>query len=295
MTARILVTGASGQLGSYLLWAARKQGLPVTAWSGTRTGHLIGIPLQPVDLTNRDAVASAFRATRPTAVIHAAARSLVAQCHADPEGAWQINVEGSRLLAELSAEVGPRFLHVSTDMVFDGEHAPYREESPVSPLSVYGRSKAEAEQAVLAHGGRVVRISLLWGPSLGGRASFFDTQLIALRQGQPCRLFSDEWRTPLALSTAAEALLSLACADFTGVLHLGGPERMSRLEMGQRLADVLGYDSSCIVPTLRAVTSSPEPRPRDLSLDSSRLRALAPYIPWPVFEDALKEMRSRIP
>ena len=139
-----------------------------------------------------------------------------------------------------------------------------------------------------------MRISLLWGPSLGGRVSFFDTQLTALRQGQPLRLFSDEWRTALALSTAAAALLALAQSDFAGVLHLGGPERMNRLEMGQRLAACLGCNASCIVPTVRAAVSAPEPRPRDLSLDSSRWRALAPRCPWPGIEDALKGMQSLV-
>lgn len=292
MAPRILVTGASGQLGSYLLRAGREQGLPLTAWSGTRTGHLLGVSLEPVSVTDRETVIAAFRAARPTAVIHAAARSLVSECHRDPEETRKINMEGTRLLAELAADARIPFLFVSTDMVFDGERGWYREEEALAPLSVYGRSKAEAEQAVLSRGGTVARVGLLFGPSLGGRPAFFDAQVNALRQGQPCTLFTDEWRTPLALATAAQALLSIIRSEFTGLLHIGGPERMSRLEMGQRLADFLGCDASCIVPAARASAAAPEPRPRDLSLDSTRWCGLFPTLAWPCWEDALKQMIS---
>ena len=73
-------------------------------------------------------------------------------------------------------------------------------------------------------------------------------------------LFSNEWRTPLYLGAAATALLALARSDYTGRLHLGGPERLSRLEMAQQLATHLGADASVIVPTSRTSIAAPEPR-----------------------------------
>src|SRR5439155_2744036 len=98
---------------------------------------------------------------------------------------------------------------------FDGERAPYGEEDDPAPLSVYGRTKADAEAAVRAAGGLVVRVSLLYGPSLSGRPSFFDDQAAALRSGRPLTLFEDEWRTPLALPAAARALVELARSGVT--------------------------------------------------------------------------------
>jgi dTDP-4-dehydrorhamnose reductase len=79
-------------------------------------------------------------------------------------------------------------------------------------------------------------------------------------------------------------------SDFTGLIHLGGPERLSRLEMGQRLAAALGLDPSVIVPAARASFPAAEPRPRDVSLDSSRWRSLFPAQPWPDWDEALGEM-----
>ena len=285
----ILLTGASGQLGAYLLRELAAAGMEVTAWSGARRGELFGVSLQPVDLADGDAVAVAFRQARPEAILHAAAVASVAECHRDPERARRVNVGGTAALAELAAAAGARLVLVSTDLVFDGERAPYREADLPAPLSAYGRSKADAEAAALAAPrAAVARVSLLFGRALTGRPSFFDQQADALRGGRPVTLFIDEWRTPLHLATAARALVTLARADFSGVLHVGGPERLSRLEMGQRLARFLGADPGVIVPALRADAPAPEPRPRDVSLGSSLWRRLFPALPWPGWEEALR-------
>ncbi len=286
---RTLLTGASGQLGAYLLRALQRRGADCVAWSGTREEVLFGVPLRPVDLTDPGDVARAFREAAPTCVIHAAALARVGDCHRDPDRARRVNVDGSRILAELCQQAGARLVYVSTDMVFNGEQGNYREDDPPAPLSEYGRTKAAAEQAVLVNPNTsIVRVSLLYGPSLTGRPSFFDEQVMALRTGQPVTLFADEWRTPLDLHTAALALLAVADSDYTGMLHVGGPERLSRLEMGYQLAACLRLDPSPIVVTSRSQAPAAEPRPRDLSLDSSRWRSLFPQYPWPLMKDSLR-------
>src|SRR5262249_48570044 len=147
---RLLLTGASGLLGAYLLRElAQWQGDGV-AWSGTQGGDLFGRRLLPVDLADTDQVVAAFRQSKPTVVLHAAALASVAECQRDPQRARQVNVQATALLAELAAEGRARLVFVSTDLVFDGEHAPYRETDSAAPLSLYGATKAEAESAVLA-------------------------------------------------------------------------------------------------------------------------------------------------
>src|SRR5262245_11675618 len=164
---RLLITGASGQLGAYLLREALARGDEVTAWTGSRGGELFGTPLRPVELADRDRAAEAFRQARPDAVLHAAALASVADCHRDPGRARAVNAAGSALLAELAADAGARLLQVSTDLVFDGERGNYTEQDPPRPLSVYARTKREAELAALqAPRSAVVRVSLLFGPRL---------------------------------------------------------------------------------------------------------------------------------
>jgi dTDP-4-dehydrorhamnose reductase len=288
---RLLLTGASGQLGGYLLRECRARGESVVAWSGHRRGELFGYPLRPVDLADADAVATAFDEARPDVVVHGAALATVSACQREPSRAEQINAHGSALLTELAEQAKVRLLHISTDMVFDGERGGYREDDAVAPLSVYGRTKAAGERGVLAClRNLVVRVSLLFGPTLIGRPSFFDEQMSALREGRPIALFHDEWRTPLSLLVAARGLLALATSDAVGLIHIGGPERLSRLEMGQRLATFLHYDPAPIVSATRLSAPAAEPRPRDLSLDSSRWRRLASLQPWPAWDDALSEL-----
>jgi dTDP-4-dehydrorhamnose reductase len=285
---RMLITGAGGLLGAYLLRELVTRDA-IVAWGGPRGGERFGVPLRAIDLTDTDAVSDAFRTARPDVVLHAAALARVADCWRELKTAWNINVAGTATLARLSADVGARLVFVSTDLVFDGERAPYREDDSPCPVSVYGQTKRSAEESVLtAQRSAVVRIGLLYGPSLHGRPSFYDEQATALRSGRPVTLFRDEWRTPLHLTTAARALIAVTMSDFNGLLHIGGPERLSRLEMGWRLAAFLGADPSSIVATDRATAPASEPRPRDVSLDSSRWRAAFRGVPWPTFEEALR-------
>jgi dTDP-4-dehydrorhamnose reductase len=290
----MLITGATGALGGYLLRELAGTDVQVTAWSGTRAGDPFGIPVRPVDLADADALAGAFREARPDAVLHAAAVANVGQCYRNPDRAHLVNARGSAMLAGLAAEAGARLLLVSTDLVFDGTRGWYAEDDAPSPLSVYGRSKVEAERAVLAQPRTAVaRVSLLLGPTLTGRGAFFDQQVQALRAGRPISCFADEWRSPLDLATAARALLALARSDFTGLLHVGGPERLSRLDMGRCLAERLGADPALVVPGKQAEAAAAEPRPRDTSLNSSKWRGLVPGQPWPSLREGLAGMGWR--
>jgi dTDP-4-dehydrorhamnose reductase len=275
---RLLITGANGLVGDYLREAVQRRGIVPLLWSGRAE----------VDLVDEAAVTRAFTAARPEIVLHAAALARIDECQRLFDLAQRVNAEAPGHLARLCRDAGAHIVYISSDMVFSGDAAPYGTDGCVRPLSHYGVTKAEGERRVLAHGGAVARLALLGGPSRVGRPSYFDSQVQALREGQPLHLFEDEWRTPLDLATAAEGLVELALARADGIWHLGGPERVSRVEMGRILARVVGADDKNILPTKR-----PPDRPCDVSLDSSRWREAFPHVPWPTFAEGLARLLAR--
>ncbi|HLQ38997.1 MAG TPA: sugar nucleotide-binding protein, partial [Planctomycetota bacterium] len=150
---RVLVTGGNGFLGPFVVAALQRRG--AEAVTVARSGGDVRI-----DLTQAGPRRELLAAIAPSAVLHLAARSRLAECEQDPAAARAVN---ARLSGELAAEFGNRLLYVSTDLVFDGRAAPYGEHAAPGPLSVYGSSKAEGEELVRAHGGRIVRLPLLFG------------------------------------------------------------------------------------------------------------------------------------
>ena len=285
---RILITGSGGHLGSRLLHACRQLGMPTVAWTHRGSEAFCGDRLRPVELLDKDLVAEAFCEAKPEIVVHAAASSTIAACQADPTRAKQVNVEVSSQLTELAGAAKAKMLILSTDLVFDGERGGYREQDAVSPLSYYGKTKVLAEQVVRQYPDHViVRLSLLYALGQGSELTFLDRQIEMLRHQQPCGLFVDEWRTPLWTSDAAQAILEIACSDYQGTIHLGGPERLSRFEMGQRVAAILGFNPESISPVSRVSVPAAELRPRDVSLDSSLWRKHFPAGRWQTCEDAL--------
>ncbi len=286
---RVLLTGGSGRLGPYLVRELRRSPVVLQVWDGPTASVPSSPGAVPVDLADPAAVVRAWQVARPTVVIHAAALATVDVCLKDPARAEAINVTATRHLARLALHMGAHLAITSTDMVFDGTRAPYAVDAAPQPLSAYGGSKAAGERAALETGPfSVIRLALLYGPRLGTRPSFFDTQLAALRSGGPrMGLFTDEWRTPIDYATAARGVIDLASLRATGIWHVGGPERLSRWELGSRLADHLGIDHPPFDPVSRLSIPAPEPRPADLSLDSHAWRELCPHSPWPTLAEVL--------
>ncbi len=269
----IVVTGASGFLGGHvaLALASREQPFRALVRSGEAPPGLAAGAVLRLDLEDDLATAELFGDLRPSVVVHCAAEAAVAACAADPERARRLNVELPARLASLCRTLGAHLVVVSTDMVFDGEHAPYTETDPTSPTTVYGSTKRDGELAVLAlqPSATVARLPLLYGDSATSRVSFQARVAADLRAGKPVRLFVDEHRTPLEVRAAAARLLALAETRAEGVVHLPGPSRASRMDLGRELCAAIGADPRLLVPVSR--TSVPgEPRPRDLSLATVR-------------------------
>jgi dTDP-4-dehydrorhamnose reductase len=134
----------------------------------------------------------------------------------------------------------------------------------------------------------VARISLLYGPTPSGRPGFYDAGIEALRRGEARSFFKDEFRTPLDYGTAALILVRLVESNAVGVVHVGGRERVSRLELMRCAAAASGIDLDLVRPNRQADARLPEPRPADVSLDTSRLARLLPDLERPNIEDSVR-------
>jgi dTDP-4-dehydrorhamnose reductase len=280
---RWFATGGTGQLGGHVCALLAERGEGVAALVGRDGKAPAGTQPASGNLLDPEGLQAAIRRYRPAFVLHIAAMTAVSDAFADPAGAERANVTATAAIVEASAEVGARVVFTSTDMVFDGSAAPYAEDASPAPLSVYGRTKAAAERVVLAYErGVVARVPLMYGFPLTDRPVTFVQQIKAVRDGAPLRLFVDEYRTPVWLRDAARALIGLAESDYAGLMHVSGPQRLSRLELVQKAAELLGLQGTW-VPISRKDVPAPEPRPEDLSLVGSRLEKLFPeLVPGPL-------------
>ncbi|MBN1558320.1 MAG: SDR family oxidoreductase [Lentisphaerae bacterium] len=277
----VLLTGATGCLGWNFCRVAQDR-VRVTAAVHRHAPDRPGIRNRHIELASPERFGALLDSVRPDAVIHAAALAQPNACERDPAASFRINVEASAALARECAARDLAFLLTSTDLVFDGEQAPYREEAVPAPLQVYGRHKAEAERRVLdAHpGAAICRLPLLFGDPGPYAGNFLTEWLGALETGRVLNCFTDEFRTAVSAPAAAEGLLLVLERGVGGILHLGGRERLSRHAFALRLAHALGCATAAIRPCRRADLPMPALRPRDLSLDSRRAFALG-YDPPP--------------
>lgn len=252
---RALITGGAGLLGGTLISTA-PAGVEVHATQ--RRTPVAGATAHTVDLADPSAVAALLERLRPDAVIH------TAYGKDDPE---RDIVAASRAVAQGCAAVGAALVHVSTDLVLDGEHAPYDESAEASPVEEYGRWKAAAERAVAAAApdAAIARTSLI---VRADPPDAITARLVeSLRAGEPSRLYVDELRCPIFVEDLARQLWEVAAlpaARRAGVWNLVGPEAVSRLTLGALIARRFGLDASTLVPALNR--DHPAPRPRDLRL-----------------------------
>ena len=286
---KILVTGASGQLGAYLLDELARTSHEVVAWSGTRPERRGEVDLVPHDLTDLDTLEAALERADPGAVIHAAAISSAEAVRLDRARAETINVRATRRIAEWVESRHRRLVFTSTDLVFGGTRPMSLEDDPPAPVLAYGATKRDAELVLASMRSAVVaRLPLLFGPSRADRPSFFDRAVAAIRLGTPQTFFDDEYRTPLDYRSAARGLVQLATADVAGTIHLAGRERMSRFELMTRSARGLGLDVTLVRANHRGDVPAAEPRPADVSLATTRWQSLFPADVWPTVEEALR-------
>ncbi len=284
---KLLITGASGFLGWNICQTAKGK------WEifGTVFSHpekITGVNTLKVDLTDFRELKHTFQMVQPDAVIHTAAKSRPDFCQINRIESQKINVDAAINIAKLCADYSIPCVFTSSDLVFNGLRAPYREEDRVCPISFYGEQKVLAEEGMIQGYPKVAicRMALMFGTPGPCAASFIQPMIKAMKEGKELPLFVDEFRTPMSVKAAVQGIF-LALKKVSGILHLGGIERISRYNFGKLTADILGIHKARLLPYRQKDFGTAAPRSPDVSLNSTKALALG-FKPLPLKEELRK-------
>jgi dTDP-4-dehydrorhamnose reductase len=278
---RVLVTGASGQLG-----------IEVVAVCSSAGDDVVATDVAELDVTSRSAVAAAVTAARPDAVIHCAAWTAVDDCEGDPDKAFAINADAVRWMREASEVVGAHLLTISTDYVFDGTlDRPYHERDTPNPVSVYGRTKLAGEHAA-GPDATVVRTSWICGEH---GSNMVRTVLRLAAECDTLAFVDDQRGCPTFAADLAPMLRRLAVERRTGLHHVTNQGPVTWYEFARSIVAAIGKDPAMVRPisTAELVPPRPAQRPANGVLDNAVLREAG----WPLLRDhreALADLIARL-
>jgi dTDP-4-dehydrorhamnose reductase len=277
---KVLITGASGQVGAALLGSAP---------SGM---ELRGLTRAQLDISESEAVRSAVATLQPALIVNAAAYTAVDKAESEPEAALAINAHGAGHLARAAQAIpGCRMIHLSTDYVFDGSGSrPYQPGDPTGPLSVYGRTKLLGEQAVLQIlGTRAVVLRTAWVYAAKGK-NFLLTMLRLMRERNAVRVVADQYGSPTSADSIAATIWAIARRpELHGILHWTDAGRATWYDFAVAIAEEGRAAGLLSAPAeVTAIMTADYPtaarRPANSELDTSETIAqlgIAPS-PWRV-------------
>jgi dTDP-4-dehydrorhamnose reductase len=290
---RLLVTGKSGQVSTALQQAGAAQGIDVLT---------VGRP--EFDLANPEIGWSLLNATKPAAIVSAAAYTAVDKAESDVEMAERVNVTGVAVLADLAAELGIPIVHISTDYVFDGGKAePYTETDQTNPLCVYGATKLRGEQAVAAATGNHAILRTAWVYSPFGN-NFLNTMLKLAMTRSTLRVVADQYGNPTSAIDIANAVIAIASnliarpgdADLRGIFHVVGTGDASWADFATEIfaqSAALGGPSADVTKISTSEFPTIAKRPANSRLDTAKL-LISHQVSMPSWQQSTRKTIRRI-
>jgi len=248
----ILVTGSNGLLGQKITAKILKEGganLIATAKGENRYPVKEGYTYAAMDILNPDEVDAVVKQYQPDAIIHTAAMTNVDTCEDEKELAYQLNVEAVKTLIAVCEKYDVQLVNLSTDFIFDGEDGPYTEEAKPNPLSYYGLTKLQAEEAIQQAKCKwtILRTIIVYGiVSDMSRSNIVLWAKGALEKGNPLNIVNDQWRMPTLAEDLADICMLAVDKEAQGIFNASGKDMMSISELVARVADFWHLDKSLI-------------------------------------------------
>ena len=273
---RIALFGASGLLGWSIFQELKRRGLESYQFSQKAASDDTLVSFKSLNLISDELVTRELFDLWPDAIINCAAISSPDTVKKNPIFAQKINVDAAQRLAQISSHLGARFIHISSDMVFEGREQPYRSTDSPNPLSEYGRQKLESEKKVLSSmedNVVVLRLTLINGNSPRGNRSPHERIFESIRSKSPLTLFDDEYRQPCSADNVASVVVELLeRPNLNGLFHWAGSEVITRYELGRRILDRFGFSHELILRgSLKDYQKRLGKRPANLTFELSPL------------------------
>ena len=239
------------------------------------------------DIRNEADIKRLFEEVQPDVVINCSALSVPDYCETHHEEAYLTNVTAVSQLAVFCEEYKSRFIHLSTDFVFDekiNEDAGllYTEEDIPAPVNYYGYTKWKGEEKVAetCSSYAIVRVAIVYGRALPGQhGNIVQLVMNRLKAGQEIHVVSDQWRTPTYVGDVSDGVQRLIAHTTNGIFHICGDECMSIAEIAYQVADYMGLDHSFIHPVTTEEMNETTPRPRFSGMSIDKARTMLGYEP----------------
>ena len=287
---RILITGAFGQLGHALQSILSKKSNYELICTGRKVKKgQEGIPL---DIRNQVALKEIINTTAPDILINLAAMTNVDACELNPKLAGEINVAG---LQHICDSFKGKIIHLSTDYVFDGTSGPYKEDDPLNPISIYGKTKLASEHILLEKDIKnlVIRGNVLYDYSPHTSASFLNWVVSSLKGNQEIKVVEDQFNNPTWTRSMSDIIELSIENDLEGIIHWGDSVHISRYEFAKLIAKKFSLNESLIKPVLTSELNQPARRPLQSGLSTEKLVNMLDIIP-PSIDDCLDEIIKTI-
>ena len=287
---RILITGAFGQLGYSLQSILSKKSNYELICTGRKVKKgQEGIPL---DIRNQVALKELINTTAPDILINLAAMTNVDACELNPKLAGEINVAG---LEHICDSFKGKIIHLSTDYVFDGTSGPYKEDDPLNPISIYGKTKLASEHILLEKDIKnlVIRGNVLYDYSPHTSSSFLNWVVSSLKGNQEIKVVEDQFNNPTWTRSMSDIIELSIENDLEGIIHWGDSVHISRFEFAKLIAKKFSLNESLIKPVLTSELNQPARRPLQSGLSTEKLVNMLDIIP-PSIDDCLDEIIKTI-
>ena len=291
---KLLVTGASGLLGSKLTELATKKNFQVYSAYYQNTPQQ-GTPIQ-FDISKKTSTEKAFNEIKPDIVVHAAALTHVDRCETQKGLAWKINVQGTENIAKSCRRYRTYLVYVSTDYVFNGEKGNYRETDLPAPINHYGTTKLKGEEYVqsLAPDACIARTSVVYGSiPATGKTNFALWLLDKLRRNEEVKIVTDQTNSPTLNTNLANMILKIVERRLTGIYHLAGATALSRYDFAKALAEEFNLNTQLVKPATSKEIAWVAKRPRNSSLNVAKATQTLGSKPLKIHE-ALRKLREEL-